>query len=55
MMNYYIIHIEGKVALYAQSPLDRYESLMKIASTMSSKACVKRVNKLEVNYLTRIS
>lgn len=48
-MNYYVIDIDGKEALTAQSKKDKYEAMLRIASTMSSRAVVKKVNSLKSN------
>lgn len=48
-MNYYVIDIEGKAALTAQSKKDKYEAMLRIASTMSPRAVVKKVNSLKSN------
>ena len=46
-MNYYVIDIDGKAALTAQSKKDKYEAMLRIASTMSPRAVVKKVNSLK--------
>jgi hypothetical protein len=48
-LNYYVIDIDGKAALTAQSKKDKYEAMLRIASTMSPKAVVKKVNSLKSN------
>jgi len=42
-LNYYVIDIDGKAALTAQSKKDKYEAMLRIASTMSPRAVVKKV------------
>lgn len=48
-MNYYVIDIDGKSVLTAQSKKDKYEAMVKIASTMSPGAVVRKVNSLKSN------
>lgn len=52
-MNYYVIDIDGKAALTAQSKKDKYEAMVRIASTMSPRAIVKKVNSLKANLTKR--
>lgn len=42
-LNYYVIDIDGKAALTAQSKKDKYEAMLRIASTMSPRAVIKNL------------